>query len=105
MTWVPVLVREADQGGRPCLRLGHSQVDRYLDFVSARARPNTALATGYDLKVFFSNVTKDPVEVTTTYVLGFITEQRDDRGVVRLADGESPPGQGQKVAMRMAVEK
>jgi hypothetical protein len=32
-----VLVREADRGGRPCLRLGHSQVDRYLDFVSARA--------------------------------------------------------------------
>ena len=89
MTWVPVLVREADQGGRPCLRLGHSQVDRYLDFVSARARPNTALATGYDLKVFFSSVAKEPVEVTTSDVLGFITEQRGDRGVVRLADGES----------------
>ena len=56
MTWVPVLVRGDDRGGRPCLRLGHSQVDRYLDFVSARARPNTALATGYDLKVFFSIV-------------------------------------------------
>ncbi|MFT7598478.1 MAG: hypothetical protein ACI8TP_001399 [Acidimicrobiales bacterium] len=34
MTWIPVLVRETDRGGRPCLRLGHSQVDRYLDFVS-----------------------------------------------------------------------
>ena len=89
MTWVPVFVREADQGGRPCLRLGHSQVDRYLDFVSARARPNTALATGYDLKVFFTSIAKEPVEVTTSDVLGFITEQRGDRGVVRLADGES----------------
>jgi site-specific recombinase XerD len=89
MTWVPVLVREADRGGRPSLRLGHSQVDRYIDFVSARARPNTTLATGYDLKVFFSIVGKDPVEVTTSDVLGFITEQRGDRGVVRLADGES----------------
>jgi len=89
MTWVPVLVREDDLGGRPCLRLGHSQVDRYLDFVSARARPNTALATGYDLKVFFSVVAKEPVEVTTSDVLDFITEQRGDRGVVRLADGES----------------
>jgi site-specific recombinase XerD len=89
MTWVPVLVREADRGGRPSLRLGHPQVDRYLDFVSARARPNTTLATGYDLKVFFSAVSKEPIEVTTTDVLGFITEQRGDRGVVRLADGES----------------
>lgn len=32
MVWVPVLVREADRGGRPCLRLGHRRVDRYLDF-------------------------------------------------------------------------
>jgi site-specific recombinase XerD len=47
------------------------------------------LATGYDLKVFFSVVGKDPVEVTTTDVLDFITEQRGDRGVIRLADGES----------------
>ena len=89
MTWVPVLIRDADRGGRPCLRLGHSQVDRYLDFVSARARPNTTLATGYDLKVFFSIVAKSPVEVSTADVLEFITEQRGDRGVVRLVDGES----------------
>ena len=89
MTWVPVLVREADRGGRPCLRLGQEQVDRYLDFVSARARPNTTLATGYDLKVFFTVVAKEPGEVTTSDVLGFITDQRGDRGVVRLVDGES----------------
>ncbi len=89
MTWVPVLTREADRGGRPCLRLGHAQVDRYLDFVSARARPNTTLAAGYDLKVFFTVVAKEPGEVTTSDVLDFITDQRGDRGVVRLADGES----------------
>ena len=89
MTWIPVLVRGDDRGGRPCLRLGHSQVDRYLDFVSARARPNSVLAAGYDLKVFFSVVAKDPAEVTTKDVLEFITEQRGDRGVIRLADGES----------------
>ena len=63
MTWLPVLVREADRGGRPVLRLGNRQLHRYLEFVSARARPNTVLATGYDLKVFFSLVPKDPVEV------------------------------------------
>jgi integrase/recombinase XerD len=89
MTWIPVLVREDDRGGRPCLRLGHAQVDRYLDFVSARARPNSVLAAGYDLKVFFSVVAKEPGEVTAKDVLEFITEQRGDRGVVRLADGES----------------
>lgn len=89
MSWSPCLVREADRGGRPVLRLGHPLLDRYLEFVSARARPNTTLAAGFDLKVFFTTVTKDPVEVTTADVLGFITAQRGDREVVRLADGES----------------
>ncbi len=89
MTWVPVLVRDADRGGRPCLRLGHPLVDRYLDFVSARARPNTTWATAYDLKVFFSIVVKEPVEVTRADVLGFIVAQRGDREVVRLVDGEA----------------
>ena len=44
MTWSPCLVRAADRGSRPVLRLGHPQLDRYLEFVSARARPNTTLA-------------------------------------------------------------
>ena len=91
MTWSPCLVREADRGGRPVLRLGHGQLDRYLEFVAARARPNTVLATGYDLKVFFTLVPKEPTEVTTADVLGFITAQRStgDPTVVRLSDGES----------------
>ena len=37
MSWVPVLVRDDDRGGRPVLRLGHPQLDRYLGFVAARA--------------------------------------------------------------------
>ncbi len=89
MTWSPCLIRGADLGGRPVLRLGHSQLDRYLEFVSARTRPNTTLATGYDLKVFFSIIEKDPADVTTADVLEFITVQRGDRKVVRLTDGES----------------
>ena len=89
MSWLPCLIREADRGGRPVLRLGHRQLDRYLEFVSARARPNTVLATGYDLKVFFEVVDRDPLEVTPSDVLGFITAQRGDRRVVRLVDGES----------------
>jgi site-specific recombinase XerD len=66
-------------------------VDQYLEFLAARCRPNTVLAAGFDLKVFFSLVPKDPVEVTTADVLGFITEQRStgDSKVVRLVDGES----------------
>ena len=89
MLWWPCLVRAGDRGGRPVVRLGHPQLDRYLEFVSARARPNTVLATGHDLKVFFSVVAKDPEKVTTADVLEFITAQRGDRRVVRLADGES----------------
>ena len=33
MTWLPCLIRAADRGGRPVLRLGQVQLDRYLDFV------------------------------------------------------------------------
>lgn len=67
MTWMPCLVRAGDRGGRPVLRLGHPQLDRYLDFVAARARPNTVLATGYDLKVFFAIVAKNPAAVPSPY--------------------------------------
>ena len=71
------------------LRLGHPLVDRYLEFVAARGRPNTVLAAGYDLKVFFSIIEKDPGGVTTADVLEFITRQRGDRRVIRISDGES----------------
>ena len=39
MVWVPVLVRGSDRGGRPVLVLGHPLLDRYLEFLAARARP------------------------------------------------------------------
>lgn len=57
-------------------RLGEPQLDRYLEFVAARCRPNTVLAVAFDLKVFFGVVGKAPVEVTAADVLGFITAQR-----------------------------
>jgi site-specific recombinase XerD len=71
--------------------VGHEVVDDYLEFLAARCRPNTVLAAGFDLKVFFTLVPKDPTEVTTADVLGFITAQRStgDPKVVRLSDGES----------------
>ncbi len=80
----------ADTEGRP--RLGHPVLDRYLEFVAARARHNTVLATASDLRVFFGVVAKEPEAVTTADVLAFMTAQRRPRGdarVVRLADGEN----------------
>ncbi len=91
MSWSPRVSRSVSAGGRVRVRLGHEVVDRYLEFLAARCRPNTVLAAGFDLKVFFSLVPKDPAEVSTADVLGFITEQRStgDSKVVRLVDGES----------------
>jgi integrase/recombinase XerD len=73
------------------VRLGHELLDDYLRFVAARCRPNSVLAAGYDLKVFFSVVDKDPVQVLMGDILDFITVQRlPMRGlnVVRIDDGE-----------------
>lgn len=72
--------------------LGHPQLDRHLEFVAARGRPNTVLATASDLKLFFDAVGKEPAEVTTADVLEFVARQREpriDAKVVRLSDGES----------------
>ncbi len=74
------------------VRLDDPVLDRYLEFVEARARHNTVLATASDLKAFFAIVDKAPADVTPADVLGFITEQRKPKGdarIVRLADGES----------------
>ena len=72
--------------------LGHPQLDRHLEFVAARSRPNTVLATASDLKLFFASVGKEPLEVTTADVMAFIAAQRAPRAagrIVRLADGET----------------
>ncbi len=91
MTWSPCLVRSAAPGDGVRVELGHPVVDDYLGFLAARCRPNTVLAAGFDLKVFFSVVPREPAEVTTADVLAFIAAQRSsgDRRVVRLSDGES----------------
>lgn len=60
--------------------------------MAARCRPNTLLATAYDLKVFFSVVAKEPADVVTADVFTFITAQKAPRRgpkVVRLEDGEA----------------
>jgi len=84
----PCLIRSVDASGRPVLRLGVPLLDAYLDFVAGRCRPNTVLATAYDLKIFFAVVGKDPAEVSSADVLGFITAQRHGGdGRLQLAGG------------------
>ena len=72
---------------------GRAEVlDRYVEFVAARCRPNTVLATKSDLRAFFSVIDREPAAVTPADVFEFITVQRRGRDagrVVRLADGEA----------------
>jgi integrase/recombinase XerD len=92
MLWTPCLVRSSGSEGEVQASLGDPLVDDYLRFVAGRARPNTVLATAYDLKVFFSVVGKEPARVSTTDVMEFLAVQRAPRQgprVVRLEDGES----------------
>lgn len=89
VVFVPCLVRPAG-GGVP--RLGHQLLDDYLGMVASRARPNTVLATAFDLKVFFSVVGKLPEDIDAADVLSFIATQRQPRrgvDVVRIEDGEA----------------
>ncbi|MGV9381077.1 tyrosine-type recombinase/integrase [Nonomuraea sp. NPDC003707] len=93
MSFDPCLLNGRPDPADPgVVRLGHPALDDYLELVAARARPNTLIATAYDLKVFFSQIRKDPAEVTTVDVLAFIKMQRSpriDAKVVRLEDGEA----------------
>jgi integrase/recombinase XerD len=86
MSSFPCLVRTVSGSGRVRYSLGHRLVDRYLEFVAGRCRPNTLRAVAFDLKAFFTVVAKAPAEVTAADVFDFLADQRGDRGVVRLAD-------------------
>jgi integrase/recombinase XerD len=48
------LIGALAQPGGPSVRLGVPLLDEYLRFLSGRCRPNTVLASAYDLKVFFT---------------------------------------------------
>jgi integrase/recombinase XerD len=89
MSFIPCLVRGVSPSGEPRYVLGHPLVDRYLEFVAGRCRPNTLRAVAFDLKTFFGVVEKDPVEVQASDVFEFLAHQRGDRSVVRISDGES----------------
>src|SRR3954466_16165552 len=89
MTTFPLLVRSIAGSGAVRYRLGDPLVDRYLEFVAGRARPNTLRAVAFDLKTFFTVVEVDPRLVSPADVFEFLAQQRGDRSVVRLADRES----------------
>jgi len=102
MTTLPSLVRWSTASGAVRYRLGDPLVDRYLEFVAGRARPNSLRATAFDLKTFFSVVAKDPLEVTPADVFEFLAEQRGDRTVVRISDAESGLS-ARTIARRLSV--
>ena len=91
--WCPGFECVVGDDGEPVYRVGHVEVDRFLVFIAARARPNTVKAYAHDLKVFFTIVGKEPSEVTSLDVLDFITQQRRGRtgaeNVVRISDGSA----------------
>jgi integrase/recombinase XerD len=101
MTGFRLLVRSVFTPGKVRYRLGDPLIDRYLEFVAGRARPNTLRAVAFDLKAFFSVVGKDPLEVRSADVFEFLADQRGDRSVVRMADRES--GLSARTIARLAV--
>jgi site-specific recombinase XerD len=97
------LIRAVGTGDEPVLRLGVPFLDEYLDFVAGRCRPNTVLATAYDLKIFFAVVDKPPAQVSSADVLGFITAQRNGgQGRLQLA-GESGGVSSRSVRRRLST--
>jgi integrase/recombinase XerD len=89
MTFSPCVIRSSTAAGETRFELGDPLVDRYLEFVAGRARPNTLRAVAFDLKTFFAVVGKDPVEVVAADVFEFLAHQRGDRTVIRMSDRES----------------
>lgn len=83
------MTRFLSRSGEMRYALGDPLLDRYLEFVAGRARPNTLRAAAFDLKTFFVVVGKRPLEVTSADVFDFLADQRGDRTVVRMSDRES----------------
>ena len=83
MRWKPVVVQSERSDGSLVVTVGHPLVDAYLEFLRARARPNTIRAVAFDLKVFFTFVDKTPARVTSADVMAFITAQRNGEVTAR----------------------
>jgi integrase/recombinase XerD len=54
MSGFPCLARSVSGLGEVRYPLGDRLVDRYLEFLAARARPNTLRAVAFDLEAFFT---------------------------------------------------
>ena len=89
MSNFPCLVRSVSPAGETRFALGEPLVDRYLAFVAGRGRAETLRATAFDLKTFFTVVTKSPVDVVAADVFEFLAHQRGDRTVIRIGGRES----------------
>ena len=76
MSSFPCLARFLSGSGQVRYRLGDRLVDRYLEFVAGRCRPNTLRAVAFDLKAFFTVIEKDPLEVAAADVFEFLADQR-----------------------------
>ena len=90
--WTPRLDLSRSASGEVSVRVGHELVDEYLHFLAGRARPNSLVAAGFDLKIFFTWARLEPKDVTTKDVIGFVAAQRTPRvtrKVVRISDGGS----------------
>jgi site-specific recombinase XerD len=74
--WIPSFECHVRPDGEHVYKIGHQLIDEFLEFVVGRARPNTVRAYAHDLSVFFSVVTKDPLEVQPKDVMAFVTAQR-----------------------------
>ena len=72
--------------------LGHPLVDDYLESVHARLRPNSTLAVVYYLKVFFTVIDVDPLDVRRRHVLEFIRVQRTGSTDARVIPIDQPDG-------------
>jgi len=69
------LRRSRSTAGDLVVRLGLPQLDAYLELLAVRSRPNTLLAVGCDLRVFFTMVGKPPARGDAGDVRGFVTAQ------------------------------
>ena len=91
MVWSPLFRCVVRADGDRSWRVGHDQVDEFLEFAHGRARPATVRAYAHDLKMFFAVVGKEPGEVTSRDVLDFVRAQQRPRAgaekVVRISDG------------------
>ena len=89
--WSPSFRCVVRADGERSWRVGHDQVDEFLEFAHGRARPSTVRAYAHDLKVFFALVAKEPAGVTSRDVLDFVSAQQRPRvgaeKVVRISDG------------------